>query len=301
MPTKGCAVGCEIDRGETYEMSVDRNGFVHRFSDRWVQQHALGAVRQRIAPTCLGAQIGVDLVEVSAAQRRLAPPACRDDPRELGVDHDPPARRQIVEHDIGLHARQNASRALAPPIERPVEGAASPHAPALGRQDSSVEAADRALEQPPRPLLLPIGHWQMPWTRPLGRQNEVHRQDRTRQHLLIRGVMAADPVGAELGARRHRPSDTERLHVRRQPSAAMAKLGARDQPGHRLKRAADEAVAGRVDAELHEAARHGAARKQLSALGTQDVDPASDPLLSGLARDQLQRHLPWVLGGRIWW
>ena len=29
--------------------------------------------------------------------------------------------------------------------------------------------------------------------------------------------------------------------------------------------------------------------------------PGFDPLLSGLARDQLQRHLPWVLGGRIWW
>ena len=107
MSPEGRAVCCEIDCGETNEMSVHRNGFVHRFADRWVQQHALGAVRQRIAPTCLGTEISVDLVNVSASQRRLAPPARSYDPGELGIDYDAPRRHHIVEHNIGLHARQN--------------------------------------------------------------------------------------------------------------------------------------------------------------------------------------------------
>lgn len=60
--------GSEVDRGEADLVAVEDGEFVDRLADAGVEEEAGGAVGQGLVWILLGAQVGVDLIEVVARQ-----------------------------------------------------------------------------------------------------------------------------------------------------------------------------------------------------------------------------------------
>ena len=93
-----------------------------------------------------------------------------------------------------------------------------------------------------------------------------------RYHGTIVGVVAPDVIGPHLGRRRPNTGDPHRLECVRQPPAPVSDCRLRCESGDRLQSRPNEAIPGRVDRQLVEAARHSAAREELAAHRREDVD-----------------------------
>lgn len=70
-------------------MPLDQHCLVDHLANRGMQQQSTRVICKRIAAPNLGAQIGVELVHVSAAQGFLTVPTARHNRGELGIDDDP--------------------------------------------------------------------------------------------------------------------------------------------------------------------------------------------------------------------
>lgn len=63
----GRAGACQVDGREPDRMALYHGGFVHLPAGGWMEQQAFGPIGERISPARLRAEIGIDLIEVSAA------------------------------------------------------------------------------------------------------------------------------------------------------------------------------------------------------------------------------------------
>ncbi len=166
----GC---CQIYGGEPYTVSLDDNRFIERLPNRWMQEQSLSAIRQGVAAADLGAQIGVDLIEVPAAQRFLTIPSAGQNRVEFRVDYNPATRRVMVQDHIGPHHWQDLVYTCGPLFDLPSERTATLNLPSFRAQHDIEEPTNSSLVKPTHPPLFSIRQRKDIFAGHLGRKSEV--------------------------------------------------------------------------------------------------------------------------------
>ena len=95
----------EVHGGEPDLVILDDDEFIHIFVHRGVEEQARGIIPQGVAAAFLGPQIGVDLVDVPAAQRFFLMPAAGEQGVELRIDDDAASLTTVLAKTINSSSR----------------------------------------------------------------------------------------------------------------------------------------------------------------------------------------------------
>ena len=176
---------------------------------------ALTPIRKWITAPDLGAQVGVDLVNVPAAKGFLSIPAAGDDRCELGIDDDSPTGRCMVQHNVGSHCWQYPVNTWRFLFDLPAQRTTASHTPPLRLQYYVIETTDGFFKKSADPCDLAIRQSQHIHSRRLGGQGKIKGQLRRSHHKSVVRIIAAKPIGAHLGACGRVAGNAHGLHATR--------------------------------------------------------------------------------------
>jgi len=132
-------------------MVLDHDGLVNHIAHRWVKEQTRGVFSEEIALTFLGPQVGVYLIDVSAAQCFFPIPATSHHRVELRVDYDTAPRVRVVEDDVGSHAGEDLVYPQTLALNLPANRFTRVDAPSSFGKHHIIESGDPLLVQLPNP------------------------------------------------------------------------------------------------------------------------------------------------------
>jgi len=175
-------------------MVLDHDRLVNHIAYRWVKEQTRGFFGERVTITFLRPQIGVNLIDVSAAQCFFPIPASCHNGVELRVNDDTASRVGVVEDDVGSHRGEDLIYAQTLAFNLPVNCFARIDAPASFGKHDIIETGDPFLVKLPNPGNFSIWQRQLLCACGLCRQGEIKGQMGRSNHRLIICIVSSKAV-----------------------------------------------------------------------------------------------------------